>query len=174
MIPAARKIVPTTASIRRAYIPVLLACLAGSLISFAYPLYVMRPFMAQGARELAAALEMARFQPLITLISAVIALLAMVGYWREHPRLWRRVLAAVGACLVAAAAVLARVNVYELAFHPNGHSSFAFASQVQLDRDEKVIAISIGGEARAYPIRSMSYHHMINDVLGRVAIVATY
>jgi hypothetical protein len=37
-----------------------------------------------------------------------------------------------------------------------------------------VIAVRIGGEARAYPIRSMSYHHVFNDVLGPDAIVATY
>jgi Protein of unknown function (DUF3179) len=159
---------------RRAYIPVLLACLAGSLISVAYPLYVIRPFRAQGAGELAAALVVARFEPLLTAISACVALLAMVGYSCEQPRLWRRVVAAGGACCVAALAVLARVNVYERMFHPIEHSSFAIASQVKLDGDEKVIAVSIGGEARAYPIRNMSYHHMINDVVGRVAIVATY
>ena len=37
-----------------------------------------------------------------------------------------------------------------------------------------MIAVKIGGEARAYPIRSMSYHHVVNDVVGGAAIVATY
>jgi hypothetical protein len=160
--------------IRRRFIFVLLACLAVSLISVGYPLYVIRPFRAQGENELAAALVVARFQRLITVISAGGALWAIVGYWREKPRLWKKVLAATGAGFVALLALLARVNVYELSFHPIDHSSFAGASQVKLDRDEKVIAVSIGEEARAYPIRSMSYHHVINDVVGRVAIVATY
>ncbi len=44
----------------------------------------------------------------------------------------------------------------------------------KLDKDEKVIAVKIGASARAYPIRGMSYHHIINDVVGNVAIVATY
>jgi hypothetical protein len=147
---------------------------AVSLISVAYPVYVIRPFRAQGASELAAALVVARFQRLLTAISAGAALLAMVGYWREKPRMWRRVLAGAGAGLVAVLAFLARVNVYELSFHPIDHSSFAAASEVKLDRDEKVISVLIGGEARAYPNRSMSYHHVVNDVVGRVAIVATY
>jgi hypothetical protein len=59
-------------------------------------------------------------------------------------------------------------------FHPIGRASFSSAPQVKLDKDEKVIAVNIGGEARAYPIRSMSYHHLINDVVDKLAIVATY
>lgn len=160
--------------ILRICIPVLLACLAISLFCVLYPTYVIRPFRAQGARELEAALVVTRFRPLITVISACAALLAMAGYWHQRPRTWRRVLASAAAVLVAVLAVLARVNFYELKFHPIEHSSFTAAAQVKLDQDEKVIAVLIDGESRAYPIRSMSYHHLINDVLGRVAIVATY
>ena len=81
---------------------------------------------------------------------------------------------AVGAVLAVVLAVLARVNVYELMFHPLNHPSFTAASEVKLDGAEKVVAVRVGGEARAYPIRSMSYHHVVNDVVGGAAIVATY
>jgi hypothetical protein len=43
-----------------------------------------------------------------------------------------------------------------------------------LDGAEEVIAVHIGTAARAYPVRSMSYHHIVNDVLGGLPIVATY
>src|ERR1039457_7055936 len=142
---------------RRISIVVLLACLALSLICVVYPIYVIRPFRAQGARELAIALVVMRFRSAATLISGVAALYAPVG-----------------ACFVFAIAALARVNVYELMFHPDDRPSFAAASRMKLDKDEKVIAVKIGGAARAYPIRNISYHHVINDVLGKVAIVATY
>jgi hypothetical protein len=59
-------------------------------------------------------------------------------------------------------------------FHPLDHPAFAAASEVKLDKDEKVIAVKLGSEARAYPIRGMSYHHVINDVLNNEPIVATY
>ena len=59
-------------------------------------------------------------------------------------------------------------------FHPDDRPSFAAASRTKLDKDEKVIAVKIGGAVRAYPIRNISYHHVINDVLGKVAIVATF
>jgi hypothetical protein len=152
----------------------LLACLALSLASVVYPIYVIRPFRTQGARELAAALVVMRWRPAITVISAVAALAALACYWWSQLRRWPRFLAAAGAGLVCLLAVLARVNVYELMFHPDTHPVFQAASQVKLDGREKVIAVKIGGSARAYPIRAISYHHVINDVAERVAIVATY
>jgi hypothetical protein len=153
---------------------VLLACLAVSLFSVVYPLYVIRPFRHQGARELAAALIVARFRAVITVISAMAAIAALIGYWRMRPPMWRRVLQAAGALVVIALAFLARINVYELMFHPNIHPTFTAAQDVKLDGAEKVIAVRIGAAARAYPVRSMSYHHLVNDMVGGVAIVATY
>ena len=159
---------------RRMFTLVLLACLAVSLLCVVYPLYVIRPFRAQGARELAAALMIERIQGAITLVSAIAALAALLWYWSFEPKTRRRVLAAAGAGFVCVLAALAPVNVYELKFHAIDHASFAAASQVKLDKDEKVLAVKIGASARAYPIRSLSYHHMVNDVMDKVAIVATY
>jgi hypothetical protein len=151
-----------------------LACIAVSLAAVVYPIYVIRPFRHQGARELAWALAISRFRPVITVISALTAVLAVFGFWQAQPRKWKRALSAAGGVLVVAMAFLARVNVYELMFHPVQHPSFQAARQVKLDGAEKVIAVRIGAEARAYPIRGMSYHHMVNDVVGGAAIVATY
>jgi hypothetical protein len=153
---------------------VMLACLAVSLFCVVYPIYVIRPFRHQSARELAVALVVARFRVVITVISAVAAIAALIGYWRKRPSIGRRVLQTAGAVLVVVLAFLARINVYELMFHPDVHPSFTAAQRVKLDGAEKVIAVRIGGEARAYPIRGMSYHHLLNDVVGGVAIVATY
>jgi amino acid transporter len=159
---------------RRMSVAILLACLALSLICVAYPFYVIRPFRTQGVRELAIALVVMRFRSAATLISVAAAMAALFFYWRARPRRWRRVFTTFGAVFVCVLAVLARVNIYELMFHPNDRPSFAAASRTKLDKDEKVIAVKIGGAARAYPIRNISYHHVINDVLDKVAIVATY
>jgi hypothetical protein len=159
---------------RRISVLTLLACLAISLVCVAYPLYVIRPFRAQGAHELAVALIVARVRVGVTFISALIAVTALVLYWREQAQWRRRILPAMGALLACVLAFLARVNIYELMFHPIDVASFSSASRVKLDADEKVIAVRIGGEARAYPVRIMSYHHLINDVVDQLAIVATY
>jgi hypothetical protein len=153
---------------------VLLACLVVGLICVAYPIYVIRPFRHQGARELAVALAVSRFRPVVTVVAAIAAVLATIGYWRAGERRWKRVLTAAGAALMVVLAFLARVNVYELMFHPLVHPSFSAANEVKLDGAEKVVAVRVAGEARAYPIRSMSYHHVVNDLVGGAAIVATY
>jgi hypothetical protein len=159
---------------RRKCVLLLLACLAVSLVCVIYPVYVIWPFRAQGPRELAVALVVLRFRLAVTLISALAALAAAVFYWRAQPRRWRRILPVTGAVFTCLLVWLARVNIYELMFHPDTHPSFLPVSQAKLDRDEKVIAVKIGAAARAYPIRIISYHHVINDVLDKVAIVATY
>jgi ABC-type transport system involved in cytochrome c biogenesis permease subunit len=159
---------------RRILTLAMLACLAVSLFSAAYPIYVIRPFRHQGARELAIALVVARFRAMATIALAIAAILAWIAYWRAQPRKLWRALATAGAVVAVVLAFLGRINIYELMFHPDGHPSFAAAREAKLDADEKLIAVRIGGEARAYPIRIMSYHHVVNDVVANVAIVATY
>ena len=153
---------------------VLLTCLAVSLVCVVYPIYVIRPFRAQGARELAAALAVCRFRPVLTAVSALLAAGAAMAYWRAQAQMWWRMLVAVGAVLVCVLAALARVNVYELMFHPVEHPAFAAAAEVKLDKDDKMIVVKIAGSARGYPIRTMGYHHIVNDVVGGTALVATY
>lgn len=158
----------------RKQIRTLVACFVVSAVLVAYPIYVIRPFRAQGARELDVALWMMRVRPWATVLCSVAALAALVRDWRAVRRMRARIMTAVAAGLVCALAVLARVNVYELMFHPIGLPSFTAASQVKLDQDEKVIAVKIDGMARAYPVRGLAYHHIANDMLGKTAVVATY
>jgi hypothetical protein len=152
----------------------LLASLAVSLFSVIYPMYVIRPFRQQGARELAAALVVTRYRPAIALICAAAVMATLAWYWRRLPGKWSRVLALLGAGFAAGLALVARVNIFELMFHPLEHPAFAAVTDVKLDKDDKLIVVKIGGSARAYPIRTMGYHHVANDVVGGTAIVATY
>ncbi len=40
--------------------------------------------------------------------------------------------------------------------------------------DDRVIGVEIGGEARAYPLRLMRWHEVVNDVVGGEPIAVTY
>ena len=151
-----------------------LFCLAVAFFCAAYPLYVIRPFRAQGPRELAVALVVLRFRPAITVLATVAALAALVWYWRLQKRIVWRILSVLGTACVALLTLASRVNIYEMMFHHLDHPQFAAAGKIKLDNDEKVIVVKIGDAARAYPIRSMSYHHVANDIVGQTAIVATY
>lgn len=151
----------------------LAALAATAFFLCAYPLYVIRPFRYQGSRELAAALLMARYREGIEAVIAIAAIILCVRVWRQSA-LWRRLLSVFFTLMVVGSGILSHVNVYEQMFHPVRQPTFSHAAQAKLDPREQVIAIRIGNAARAYPIRIMSYHHLINDSVGGRFIVATY
>jgi hypothetical protein len=159
---------------RRAYSALMTVTALVSFGGLVYPLYVIRPFRHQGARELALALAVLQVRRIAEIVCAVLALAGLAWYWQAERQRSRRIWAAVAAVFVCAFAVLTRVNVYELMFHPDAHPVFAAAAQVKLDPDDKVLAVKLGGSSRAYPIRTIAYHHIINDVVGQEPIVATY
>ncbi len=152
----------------------LAACFAASLFFLAYPIYVIRPFRHQGAAELRLALEVLRFRPIAMIVVLALTAIAGIQYWRTVQVWWRRALAVTAGLAVLGFAALSRINIYELMFHPVHRPEFAEQTATKLDGTEKVLAIQIGDEARAYPIRSISYHHIVNDRLGGVPIAATY
>ena len=53
-------------------------------------------------------------------------------------------------------------------------TALAKAEDAKLDTGEMVLTVSFNGDARAYPVREMAYHHIVNDVVGGVPIAATY
>jgi len=48
----------------------------------------------------------------------------------------------------------------------------SFASVIELDR--LIIGIENNGEARAYPIQFLGYHHQVRDTIGGVPVMVTY
>jgi hypothetical protein len=76
--------------------------------------------------------------------------------------------------LAMAGAALTHVNIFERMFHPYDAPFFASADEVKADADDKVLAVRVGDEAKAYPIRTMGYHHIVNDVVGGRPIAVTY
>ena len=154
----------------RTFLLWVLVCFLVAGACLVYPVYVIRPFRAQGSRELMIALDVLRYRPLVMVLCGLVSVTALAWYWRLVRRSW----AVACVLVIAALALLSRVNIYELMFHPFDRPSFSKGTEAKLDGDEKVIAVSLGREARAYPIRIISYHHIVNDVVDGVPIVATY
>ncbi len=152
----------------------LTACSLAALFLLVYPVYVIRPFRYQDPRELAAALQILRARPTLDALSVLLAIGSCVWCWRKSEGRWLKSYAVICALSVAGFAALSRVNIYEIMFHPLPAASFSNAQTAKLDGDEEVLAINVGSTARAYPIRSMSYHHIVNDVVAGEPIVATY
>jgi hypothetical protein len=148
-----------------------LGCAAVSVGCVAIPMFVIRPFRPQGAQELDFALTVRHVGPWLAGVSAAVVLLFMVRFWK-NARVGLRISLAGLFVLATAGAVLAHVNIFEKMFHPYDSPVFAGADDVKVDPDDKVLAVRVGQEARAYPIRTMGYHHIVNDMLvGRAIAV---
>ena len=149
---------------------VLILSLATAILFLGYPNYVIRPKRPQGPHELQAALFLLRYQHVVELLCAALAAIALVRLLRRTSTRGFRVRAFSAAAAVFLCAGLSFVNIYEVMFHPAGTPAFQPARGAGLDSDEKVLAVN----AHAYPIRSVSYHHIVNDTEDGVPIAVTY
>jgi hypothetical protein len=59
-------------------------------------------------------------------------------------------------------------------FHPISAAQFDKETVSKLEPAEMVLAVRFGDDARAYPIREMAYHHILNDTANGVPIAVTY
>jgi hypothetical protein len=149
-------------------------CVGTAFLAFAYPMYVIRPFCAQGANELAAALLVRRYGPFLAVAAAAGAVFTAILIWRNSRRWFARSAAVAGTALAGLFAALANVNVFEMMFHRIDAPGSVAASEAELEADDMVLSIRVGGHARAYPIRMMGYHHIVNDWVGGVPVAGTY
>jgi hypothetical protein len=95
--------------------------------------------------------------------------------WRRAGWLPRLLLLAPAMGVALIATVASWVNPYEqMMFHPIGEPRYVTIQQAGIDAKDMVIAVTLGGESRAYPIREMGYHHVVNDRLHQLPIVVTY
>ncbi len=140
---------------------------------FFVPAYVIRPFHHQTPGALGLAMHLRQIAPLGTLAASLLCLVLAVILWGTADRTPRIILASVMA-LVAFSAVMSRLNYFEWMFHPVKDARFEAESDSTLATGEMILAIRYGADARAYPIREMAYHHVLNDVVGGVPVAVTY
>ncbi len=140
---------------------------------FLIPAWIIQPFKYQSPQSLSLALSVRQVAPWGTLLAAAAALALAIWLWRRVS-LWKKGLLAIGLCLACAAAVMARVDYFEWMFHPVNAPGFQSAQRAQLDAGEMVLAVRFGNDARAYPVREMAYHHVVNDVVSGIPIAVTY
>ena len=148
--------------------------LAGALFFIAYPNYVIRPFRHQGSQELQTALFVLRYQHFFELLCTAVALGALGILLHSESRRRVRIGAIIAASVTLLCAGLSRINVYEIMFHPAGAPSFQSISEARLDAKEMLLAVNLNSDSRAYPVRAVAYHHIVNDVAGGIPLVATY
>ena len=164
--------VSTEQNRRWAWVSLAVVALMGIGLFF-IPAFIIRPFRYQAPRALEVAIALRHYAPWGTLAASVLSLVLTLGLWAASTR-WSRILLSVTMVLVIFSAVMARMNYFEWMFHPVRNPAFEAEGQSKLDAGEMILAVRFSRDARAYPIREMAYHHVVNDVVAGVPIAVTY
>jgi hypothetical protein len=162
------------ASRRGAWLALLLLPLL-ALAVVMVPVMLIRPFAPQSPFSIALAYTLRRWSPWLTVAVALAAVALAVRLWREAPRLIPRIAAVLLGLVAVATTWMARQNHFEWMFAPLPDARFARAADAAAAApDDMVLAVTTGGDAVAYPVRQIAYHHLVEDSVGGVPIVATY
>lgn len=138
------------------------------------PVFLIMPFKAQTSRTMEISYLLRRWSPLLTVVASLLILTLTIGLWIGG-RWWSRVALVILLIPTLGATWLARQNHFEWMFNPLPNPAYAKAADAGfIDDDDRVLAVTIGGESVAYPIRLMGYHHLVDDTVGGTPIVATY
>ena len=152
----------------------LLIAVATATVVF-IPIWLIQPFAPQTERSVELSYHLRTWSPTLTLVAALAAIGLSVFLSINSRRWFGKVLLFVPLFVVFAFGWLARQNHFEWMFNPLMQSSFARVSETDfVDDEDMVLAVNIGGEAVAYPVRQMAYHHVVSDVVGGRPITATY
>jgi hypothetical protein len=108
-------------------------------------------------------------------IAGWIALLALIIYAYPHARTWKKVLLSI--FLILYALVFYAFNFKFLAekmFLQPEQKIMASVMENKVADAKLVVGISINGQARAYPIEIIAYHHQVIDTIGGEVVMVTY
>ena len=155
--------------------PTLLLLLLLSIAFVAIPVFLIQPFRPQTQRALEISYLLRTWSPLATVIIFLIIVGPTIWRWKGTRRWWRKALLLIILLLAIVPAWFARQNHFEWMFNPLRNSDYVKVSSANfVADDDMVLAVNVNGEAVAYPVRQMAYHHVVQDIVGGMPITATY
>src|SRR5436190_1820342 len=161
-------------SIRRLVWTALLVTIVIGLAVVVIPIWIIQPFKPQSQRGLEVSYALRRISPYLTIIASLGVVMLTAWLWRGS-RWFLKVILVILALPLFAATWMARQNHFEWMFKPHANLAYAPAHEAAyVDDGDVVLAVQNHGEAVAYPVRLMAYHHLVQDVVGGTPIVATY
>lgn len=138
------------------------------------PVFLIMPFKAQTPRIMQVSYLMRSWSPWLTVLGTLLILTIAIRLWIGG-RWFGKIALVILLLPVFGATWLARQNHFEWMFNPLPDAAYAKAADVNyVNDDDRLLAVTINGEAVAYPIRLMGYHHVVGDTVGGTPIVATY
>jgi hypothetical protein len=168
----------TVVSARSKYVTAWFAIVAVAIsvvAIVAVPIWLIQPFAPQTQRSLDISFLFRRWSPTFTLVAFAVLLLLAVYVWSNSRRWFAKAALILPLLIVLPLTWLARQNHFEWMFNPLANASYVDASAADFVTDkDMVLAVRINGDAVAYPVRQMAYHHVVQDVVGGMPITATY
>jgi len=106
----------------------------------------------------------------------LLAALVLAGFaaaWRG--RIWRKALVVIALVIAGGITWLAnREMAADRMFVQPRTLTMARPTDNTVDPARLVVGVTLNGEARAYPIQFIGYHHQVRDVVGGVPVMVTY
>ena len=137
------------------------------------PALIIQPFRPQSPRGLEISFFLKRLAPIFTVAMLIACAALIVKLWRGAR--WSRIALILLIIPAIVSAWFARQNQFEWMFNPLANAGYAGANAAAFVADsDLVMAVARNGEAAAYPIRQLAYHHLVQDTVGGVPIVVTY
>ncbi|MDQ1592929.1 MAG: hypothetical protein QOG71_3556 [Pyrinomonadaceae bacterium] len=154
-----------------------LALVAIVVAAFAWvfvPVWTIQPFKAQTPGGVSLSYTLRSWSTLVTPVALALAALLVVVLWRGT-RWWMKVALVLLLVPAVAATWFAQQNHFEWMFKPLAQSAYVAADKVDfVGDDEMVLAVEVNGDAVAYPVRQLAYHHVVEDTVGGLPVVSTY
>ena len=143
----------------------------------ALPMWLIQPFSPQTPDGIALSFTLRRWAPVVTVLALVAGLALTVRLWRGGPggHWWSRTLAVLAILPLAGAVWASRQNIFEKMFAPVGQVASVPAAEASwVEAGDPVLAVAFNGDAAAYPVRQISYHHIVEDTVGGIHVAVTY
>ena len=152
----------------------LLSLVSASLTLAAIPVFVFTPYKPQTAATIEWSYKLRRFSPPAVMTALVLSFIICATLWGGS-LWWSRLVMLLLLALLVAAIWFSRQHYFEWFFHPLPKATYAPASEAAFVSDsDMVIAVEINGDAVAYPVRHIAYHHIVQGQVDGRPITATY
>ena len=160
--------------LKTAWLILLTILLLAGLMVFT-PVWFIKPFSAQTTRQVEISYFLKSWSPVLTIVFALAAISLVVFIWKNSRRWFGKAVLIIPLFVIFAFAWFARQNHFEWMFNPLENTKFAKVGETDfVAADDMVLAVKINGDAAAFPVRQMAYHHIAQDVVGGTPITATY
>ena len=153
----------------------LLLLLIAIITIVVIPVWLIQPFAPQTPRVLTISYYFKSWSPILTILFSLAAILLAVFMWRNAKHWYSKIPVLLPLPIIFFFTWFAQQNHFEWMFNPLHQAKFASVADADFVKDDDmVLAVNINGDAVAFPVLQMAYHHVAQDVVGGTPITATY